>query len=171
MATVRSSLIALVVLVAAAGAVAGASDVDLASPSPSPSACPSPPPVALPSSTTAPIATPPPSPLTLAIDPCASAAPSPASGVVSEVTVEAGDLWFRPEELTVPAQGEITLTLVDGGVITHNLTVDELGLLLVAAPGRRASVTLVDPPPGTYPFYCSISGHREAGMVGTLVVE
>ena len=35
-----------------------------------------------------------------------------------------------------------------------------------AAPGATISIQ-----PGTYTFYCSIPGHREAGMVGTLIVE
>ena len=43
---------------------------------------------------------------------------------------------------------------------------------VVATHGDNlAEVTVTDPPPGRYEFYCSVSGHREAGMVGTLVVS
>jgi heme/copper-type cytochrome/quinol oxidase subunit 2 len=67
--------------------------------------------------------------------------------------------------------GTTTIVLKDAGFITHNFTVDELGLQIVAPAGRTAVGELTDPAPGTYQFFCSISGHREAGMVGTLIVE
>ncbi len=95
----------------------------------------------------------------------------PVAPAVVELTVEAGDLWFSPNEIELAADGTTTLTLVDTGFITHNLTVDELGLLIVAPRGGSGTVEIVDPPPGTYEFYCSISGHREAGMSGTLIVR
>jgi uncharacterized cupredoxin-like copper-binding protein len=98
--------------------------------------------------------------------PEASMSPAPATGV----TVTAGDLWFKPKELTISSEGPTTITLVDGGTVVHNFTVDELGILTVAQPGRSSETTIVDPPPGVYQFYCSVSGHREAGMVGTLTV-
>ena len=53
----------------------------------------------------------------------------------------------------------------------HNLTIDELGIQIVASRGRNAETTIEDPPPGTYVFYCSVSGHRQAGMVGTIIVQ
>ena len=89
----------------------------------------------------------------------------------AQITVEAGDLYFSPSQLAVPAAGEVTIALVDRGRIAHNLTVDELGLQIVAPVGRTGEALLTDLAPGTYEFYCSISGHRQAGMVGTLTVS
>ncbi len=36
-------------------------------------------------------------------------------------------------------------------------------------PGDKATVTFAKP--GTYKFYCSVHGNRDAGMVGTIVVR
>ncbi len=87
------------------------------------------------------------------------------------LTVKAGDLWFRPAEVTVASSGSSTIRLDNAGRLVHNLTVDELGIQIVVAPRGAGEAILVDPSPGVYEFYCSVSGHREAGMVGTLIVE
>jgi plastocyanin len=86
------------------------------------------------------------------------------------VTVEAHDLWFAPAEVSVPASGGL-IRLENVGRTVHNLTVDELDLQVAAARGLSAEATLDGATPGVYEFYCSISGHRAAGMVGTLVIQ
>jgi plastocyanin len=98
--------------------------------------------------------------------------PSPApSGSAAPITVVAAEFVFSPMTVVVPAAGTTTIVLRNGGLITHNLTVDALGLSIVAARGGSSQAAFTDLPPGTYPLYCSVSGHREAGMVGTLIVE
>ena len=99
----------------------------------------------------------------------ASTVPTAASA--TSFTVEARELSFSPSELTIPASGTSTIVLHDSGALAHNFTVDELRIQIVAPPGRTGEATLLDPAPGTYQFYCSISGHKEAGMVGTLIVR
>lgn len=43
-------------------------------------------------------------------------------------------------------------------------------LHVAAAPGTISTATLTPTEPGRYAFYCSVAGHREAGMEGILVV-
>ncbi len=84
-------------------------------------------------------------------------------------TITATDLAFEPTDLSLPA-GTTDLTLVNEGAAEHDVTVDELGLEVYAAPGETTTES-VDLEAGSYTFYCSIPGHREAGMEGTLTVE
>lgn len=37
--------------------------------------------------------------------------------------------------------------------------------------GEEAAVTFTPTEPGVYEFYCSVPGHRDAGMIGTLIVS
>jgi uncharacterized cupredoxin-like copper-binding protein len=94
--------------------------------------------------------------------------PSPAVAVAE---VEAFDLGFTPTTLELPAAGTSRIVLHNAGFLAHNLTVDALGIQVVAARGLTSEAPITDPAPGTYEFYCSVSGHKQAGMVGTLVVQ
>jgi plastocyanin len=87
------------------------------------------------------------------------------------VTVIAHDFAFVPREITVSSSGTSTIVFANEGAIMHNYTVDELRFRVAAARGESAEGALVDAPPGTYEAYCSIAGHRQAGMVGVLTVE
>ncbi len=55
----------------------------------------------------------------------------------------------------------------------HNLTIAQGSKVLGATPtftGGKKSLTLTLAA-GTYTFYCSVPGHRQAGMEGTLTVQ
>jgi uncharacterized cupredoxin-like copper-binding protein len=41
---------------------------------------------------------------------------------------------------------------------------------VAAAPGATGTVEFTPAEAGTYEYYCTVAGHKEAGMVGTLVV-
>jgi uncharacterized cupredoxin-like copper-binding protein len=60
--------------------------------------------------------------------------------------------------------------LPNSGAATHDFTIDDLGVHVVARSGESGSVT-INAPAGSYEYYCSIPGHKQGGMVGTLVVE
>jgi plastocyanin len=109
--------------------------------------------------------------------PAGSAAPSETREDVTApspliVTVEAGDLWFSPNVVSIEAgQGQgAVLALTGLGLTAHNLIIDELGLQLYVGPGITSEVDVSELPAGTYQFYCSIYGHARAGMVGTLTI-
>lgn len=86
-----------------------------------------------------------------------------------ELTVTAHDIYWDPTELTATA-GTVTFILPNEGAAMHNFDVPDLDILVDMPPGTTQTLE-VDIPAGTYQFFCSIPGHKEAGMVGTLVVE
>jgi uncharacterized cupredoxin-like copper-binding protein len=85
-------------------------------------------------------------------------------------TVEMVDLAFVPAELTIPADTDVTIALPNTGAATHDFTIDDLGIHVVARSAETATVT-INAPPRRYEFYCSIPGHKQGGMVGTLIVQ
>lgn len=152
--------------------VATSPAVASAAPSPVASAAASP---ALASAAPSPVASAPASP---AGSPLASPAGSPAASPVGSpaassvaLLIEARDLAFEPRELEASSGAVLPITLHNAGSIAHNVTIDELDFQLGAAPGQTTTAALADVAAGTYTFYCSIPGHRQAGMEGTLTVH
>jgi uncharacterized cupredoxin-like copper-binding protein len=89
-------------------------------------------------------------------------------GQAAETTVIAKEFFFEPANIEVPAGVPVTIVLVNEGVIEHDLTIDEVDLEMLVQPGETLRETMTYAA-GTYVVYCSIPGHREAGMEGTLV--
>ena len=85
----------------------------------------------------------------------------PASFVAVDI-----DYAEAPDEVT---PGEVTVELVNEGSVQHNVVIEELDdTLVVEAPGGATETGTVNLPAGTYTYYCSVPGHRAAGMEGTL---
>ena len=100
--------------------------------------------------------------------PCPEATPGAGGG--ESVEVESYDIYFEPEELTIPADTDVTVELPNDGVTLHNFSIDELGIDVDIDPGATAE-TVINAPAGEYEYYCNVPGHKAAGMVGTLIVE
>ena len=103
-----------------------------------------------------------------------AASPVPTQGgtaggeVLGTLKVESFDLGFAPKELSVEKAGRYAVTLNNTGAIPHDITFPD-GTNGVANGG--ASVTVeVDVPEGGLTFLCSIPGHADAGMKGTISV-
>ncbi len=104
------------------------------------------------------------------------AAGTPTAAVASEaLSVTLNDIFYEPTRLEIPADTDVTITLVNAGEGQHTFSINSLGQgrpgvgpILLA--GKTQEVTL-NAAPGDYEFYCQIPGHKAAGMVGTLVVR
>lgn len=112
--------------------------------------------------------------------PVASPMASPVAGGQPQtaVTVELVDIAFNPNEFTIPANTDVTITLQNSGVTPHTFTVTDhnnpnvqnLGIDVEVQPGETGTAT-VNAPAGDYYFYCKIPGHEEAGMHGIMHVQ
>lgn len=83
-----------------------------------------------------------------------------------------GGLAYETTEAEAEA-GSVTINFTNEASIGHDVVVEgdggEIGATDVIS-GDSADLT-VDLEAGDYTFYCSVGGHREAGMEGTLTVE
>ncbi|MCA9922191.1 MAG: cupredoxin domain-containing protein [Anaerolineales bacterium] len=93
------------------------------------------------------------------------------AAVLQSLTLTTKDMAFGPTEMRVKAGEPVTLQLDNYDFYGHSFDIDAFDLH-VAMPGNgRATATFTPTEPGEYTIYCSVPGHREAGMIGTLIVE
>ncbi len=94
----------------------------------------------------------------------------------SEIHVEAArrGLAFTTQEVTIEG-GETLLHFENPQSAPHDLDLEDADGKPIAdmetIAGGYADVPIKDLEPGEYTFYCSVPGHREAGMEGTVTVE
>lgn len=84
-----------------------------------------------------------------------------------------GGLIYQPNGLTAQP-GNVTITYDNPSPVPHSIAVatangNVLGEVQPFTAGKQ-SVQLSNLAPGEYTFYCTVPGHREAGMEGTLTV-
>lgn len=101
-------------------------------------------------------------------------APSPAGSATTQLSLAAnpeGQLKYDKSSLTAKA-GTVTITMANMSPVEHNVTIEQGGKVLGATPtfdGGTRKLTL-SLKPGVYTFFCSVPGHRQAGMEGKLTV-
>jgi uncharacterized cupredoxin-like copper-binding protein len=83
--------------------------------------------------------------------------------------VEATEMAYAPSEIAVAA-GPVEVVLTNTGGMLHDLRIDGEPFIMEAAPGRAATGTVVLDA-GRYRIFCSLPGHRAAGMEGILEVR
>jgi plastocyanin len=83
-----------------------------------------------------------------------------------------GSTVFEPSKLTAKA-GSVTIDYDNPSPVDHSIAIEGGGETLDESE-IAADTTLTasaDLEPGRFVYYCTVPGHREAGMVGTLTVE
>jgi uncharacterized cupredoxin-like copper-binding protein len=115
--------------------------------------------------------TPTPTPSTPTPTPSTTATPA-ASTRLALAADPGGLLKYDTTSLHAKA-GAVTITMTNMSPVEHNVTVASGVTVLGATPtfsGGSKALTL-SLKPGTYKFFCSVPGHRQAGMEGTLTVS
>ena len=84
-----------------------------------------------------------------------------------EIKVNARSYEFAPMKIRVEAGEDIAVVLHSRDQ-AHDFTLEHQGLVVTVDGGKTAKGGFRLTKPGTYIFYCSITGHRTAGMEGTI---
>lgn len=103
--------------------------------------------------------------------------PAPPSSPAATTTLKlaanpAGQLSYDTKQLSAKA-GKVTIDMSNSSPVEHDVAIAQGSQVLGQTPvftGGTKSVTLTLKP-GTYTFYCTVPGHRQAGMEGTLTVK
>jgi plastocyanin len=98
-------------------------------------------------------------------------APKGPGGKLS-IAADAAQLAFDKKTLSTKP-GKVEVTFTNPAQIAHNFAIEEGGKLLGQTPLITASTATqtFDLAPGSYTFLCTVPGHAQAGMQGTLTVK
>lgn len=94
-----------------------------------------------------------------------------ASAGPADIKVTAKEYRFEPADLVVDAGKPYVVEVENIGSIPHDLTVRKGDFKLTVSRNKTARKTLTVDQPGTYEIYCSLPGHKSAGMHGELTVR
>jgi len=112
----------------------------------------------------------------------------------TELTLDATDFAYSPLSITIPAGEPVLLTLKNSGNLEHDFVIEKIDvktdviqdsgsdahhahgaeanydLHFSAQGGETSVIQFTVSEPGAYQFFCSVAGHKEAGMIGELIV-
>ena len=104
--------------------------------------------------------------------------PAETGGAAKTETVSLDEYSFSPSNVTIKQGGTIDAT--NDGAIGHNLTIEQgpdpkkktkkLAGTSTFLPNKSEKLT-VNLKPGKYAMVCTVAGHRELGMTGTITVK
>ena len=79
---------------------------------------------------------------------------------------------FETTQLT-SKPGEVTIEFDNPATLEHNVAIEQDGKQIASSEtiGKGKTSVTADLAPGTYTFLCTVPGHAEAGMEGTLTVK
>jgi uncharacterized cupredoxin-like copper-binding protein len=96
-----------------------------------------------------------------------------ATGTTLDLAADpTGQLEYDKTSLEAPA-GEVTIALTNDSSTPHDVAIEGNGVDVTSDTIDNGATTEVtaDLKPGTYTFYCTIPGHEQAGMKGTLTIR
>lgn len=114
-----------------------------------------------------------------------------SSGPVETIELTANAMAFGSRELTLEQGKTYRLVFNNSDAVEHDFAIDKIPVKIVtegheaghgSSPkkadlhvhsdaGKKESVEFTPTEAGTYTFYCTVAGHKDAGMVGQLVVK
>jgi manganese oxidase len=94
----------------------------------------------------------------------------PAAPADTSFEVSLTEFAVEPAELTAPTGSPLRFSVINDGALGHDLTIEGVGATPFLNPGDSADLEVMSLAAGTYRLWCTIAGHADAGMEGTLTV-
>lgn len=93
-------------------------------------------------------------------------------GGTLELAADESDIAYDATSLS-SKPGKVTIDFTNPSALEHDVAIEGEGKEIAGSELIAQSETSVSTElaPGTYTFYCTVPGHREAGMEGTLTVK
>lgn len=91
------------------------------------------------------------------------------SAIVGNLNINMLNMSYAPSKLNVAQAGRYQVKISNTSSIPHDIVFSN-GVQLTIAPGRQAS-TILDIPDSGLSYFCSLPGHKDAGMVGAITVN
>lgn len=96
----------------------------------------------------------------------------PSSAQIQEFVVEGTEFAFSPNGIQVKAGVPVRITFANKGRMPHNLAIPDLGVTTrTIGSGQQDVIQFTAGAPGEFEIVCTVPGHKENGMVGSLIVE
>ena len=105
---------------------------------------------------------------TLALGGASMGSGEPSSAAAKTIDVELGDLFIKPAKITVEQGAQVTFRVKNAGGVEHNLAVEGGPTTRNLKAGESADLTF-KAEKASYSLVCTIPGHKEGGMVASLV--
>jgi uncharacterized cupredoxin-like copper-binding protein len=97
---------------------------------------------------------------------------TPRATPTTEVTIVTSEFKFSPNTLTVKAGERVRVTFDNSqGALKHDLKQAKLNIAVSAESRQKTTFEFDATTTGTFEFICSLAGHKEAGMVGQIVIQ
>jgi nitrite reductase (NO-forming) len=94
------------------------------------------------------------------------------TGNTTQISVTGTEYNFSPSTLNVKIGDSVVITFVNAGAFPHNLSIPDLNVSSqTIQPGEQTKVTFTPSQTGTFSFMCTVPGHADRGMVGTIIVK
>jgi nitrite reductase (NO-forming) len=95
-----------------------------------------------------------------------------ATTTAKTVTVTGTEYAFAPATITAKVGQPVTVMFKNNGTYPHNFTIAELGVHSeTIQPGQQTTVTFTPTKVGSYTYECTVPGHADRGMKGTVTVQ
>ena len=99
---------------------------------------------------------------------------SAAGGPGGTLTLAADPTQIAFDKTTLTSRsGEVTINFTNPATVEHDVAIEKAGKEIAVSETITAGETSVsaDLAPGSYTFLCTVPGHAEAGMEGTLTIK